>query len=86
MDPATAINSAQNIIQKANLPPDLQQTAFAEVLRYFLAEPDASPGTAQPAGGPGQTAGSAPAAGPTGGWSQVTNTADPPVTDPAVPS
>ena len=63
MDPALAISNAKDVVTKANLPADLQPSAFAEVLRYFLA---AGPGTSsQPAGPAGS------------GWSQVTNATAP---------
>lgn len=60
MDPAAAISNAQEVVAQANLPADLQPTAFAEVLRYLLA---------------GGADGPAQAASPgTAGWSRVTNT------------
>ena len=73
MDPALAISNAQDVVAKANLSANLQEAAFAEVLRYFLAAGAPAPGS--PSAGPGSS--SQPASPAGSGWSQVTNTTAP---------
>jgi hypothetical protein len=84
MDIAQAINKAQDAVTKADLPADLQQAAFTEVLRHLLATADATAVSGSSAGSSGSagSAGTAPPAGTGQGWSQVTNTDSPIVPPP----
>jgi hypothetical protein len=80
MDPAAAISQAQAVVTNANLPADLQQAAFAQVLGYLLATADTSP-----------SAPATPSAPQAGTWNQVTNTQEaapavPPDTSPSTPA